>query len=52
MPLKEAEKSYQYSKIEEQAQKFWEDNQIFSKVFFCSFLAFYLCDSNGRSHGK
>ena len=32
MPLKEAEKSYQYSKIEEQAQKFWEDNQIFSKV--------------------
>lgn len=32
MPLKEAEKSYQYSKIEDKIQNFWSKNQIFSKV--------------------
>jgi isoleucyl-tRNA synthetase len=32
MPLKEAEKSYQYSEIEDKVQNFWADNQIFSKV--------------------
>ena len=32
MPLKEAEKSYQYNQIEENVQKFWDKNQIYSKV--------------------
>ena len=32
MPLKEADKTYKYSEIEENAQKFWDKNQIYSKV--------------------
>ena len=32
MPIKEAEKSYDYEKIETKVQKFWKDKDIFSKV--------------------
>ena len=32
MPLQEAEKSYQFSKIEDKIQKFWDKNQIYSKI--------------------
>ena len=32
MPLKEADKTYKFSEIEETVQKFWDKNQIYSKV--------------------
>ena len=32
MPIKEAEKSYQYNKIEKEIQDFWVKNQIYSKT--------------------
>lgn len=32
MPIKEAEKSYQYHEIEEEIQDFWVKNQIYSKT--------------------
>ena len=32
MPLKEADKSYDFKKIEEKVQKFWADNDIYDKT--------------------
>ena len=32
MPIKEADKSYNHSKIEEKVQKFWSENNTFQKV--------------------
>ncbi len=32
MPIKEADKSYQFHKVEKEIQKFWIENQIYSKT--------------------
>ncbi len=32
MPLKEADKSYDFKKIEEKVQNFWADNDIYDKT--------------------
>ena len=32
MPIEEAEKSYDFKKIESKVQKFWEDEDIYSKT--------------------
>ena len=32
MPIKEADKSYQHKKIEEKIQKYWKNENTFSKV--------------------
>ena len=32
MPIKEADKSYEHKKLEKKIQKFWKDEDTFSKV--------------------